>query len=86
MPGKLLLPECIVPSEKFGRCGIMVCGCFLRYGLGLLISIHGKLDADSYSTILDENVLPTLSLFYRLYCCYFQDDNVTCGVVKSIVD
>ncbi|GFS97381.1 transposable element Tc1 transposase [Trichonephila clavipes] len=66
MPGELLFAECNEPTIKFGGVGIMVYVCFLCYGLGPMIPVHGKLNADSYSTFLDNNVLPTLKQFYGL--------------------
>ncbi|GFY00742.1 transposable element Tc1 transposase [Trichonephila clavipes] len=70
---------------KFGEGAIMVWGYFSWYGLGLLIPIHVKLNADS-CTFLDNNVFPTLRQFYGLDHCYFQDDNTTCHVAKAIID
>ncbi|GFQ66221.1 hypothetical protein TNCT_253511 [Trichonephila clavata] len=67
MPEKCLLPECIVHTVKFGGGVIMAWKCF-SFGLGMflvdklgpLIPIH---DSDYYSTILDNNVRPTLGNF-----------------------
>ncbi|GIY67690.1 transposable element Tc1 transposase [Caerostris extrusa] len=66
LPGERLLPEGIVPIVKFGGGGIRVWGVSPEYGLGPFVPIHGKLNADAYCTILDDNVLPTLWQFYGL--------------------
>jgi len=85
MPGERLLPECIVSTVKFGGGGIMVSGCFSWYGLRPFIPIHGKFNADSYSTILDNNVFPTPWQFCGFDHSYFQDDSATFHAARSIM-
>ena len=74
------------PTVKFDEDGIIVWECFLWYGLELLILIHGKLNTDSHSTILSNNILSTLWHIYGLDYCYFQHDNATCHVARSTMD
>lgn len=37
MPGEHYLPDCAEPTVKFGGGGILVCGCFSRFGLGSIL-------------------------------------------------
>jgi hypothetical protein len=66
----------VIETKKFGGGSLMVWGCMTWDGPGFLCKIDGKMDADLYVSILDDDLLNTLE-----YCnlspqdIVFQQDN-----------
>lgn len=85
-PAERLLSEGIVSTVKFneGRIKVLVySSCsFVEPSL----TIHRKLNTEDYCTSLNDIGLHALWQLYWLYPCYFQCDNASCHVGRSIMD
>jgi transposase len=67
--------NCLVPTFKSGRKGVMVWGCFSSFGLGPLVRVNGKQTANDYINVLNNHLLPYLGQLDNQNNYVFQDDN-----------
>jgi hypothetical protein len=82
MPGQQYLPECVVPTVKFGGGGFTVCGCFSWNGLVPLVIMHGNLNTKGYKVILIHCILSTVEdQFVDDDCLY---DSAPCHKARSM--
>ena len=51
-----LNPRLVQPTVKHGGGSVMVWGCFGWDGVGTACRIHGKMDADLYTSILEDEL------------------------------
>jgi len=65
-----------LPTVKFGGGNIMVWGCMSAAGVGQLIEVEGKMDAEQYVGILGDGVLKSFEdLGLDVNTAIFQQDN-----------
>jgi len=78
--------ECLIPTVKSGRQGVMVWGCFSKNNLGPLVKLEGKITATVYMNVLENYLLPFINNLDDQENFIFQEDNApihTARVVKS---
>jgi hypothetical protein len=82
--GEQYLPECVVPTVKFGRGDITVWVCFSWSGLGPLVILHGNINAEGYKDILTRCVLSMVEDQFGADDCLYHHDNAPCHKSRSM--
>ena len=76
MPGESLNPRLIQPTVKYGGGSVMLWECFTWNGTGQACKIDGKMDADLYVRILEEDLMGSLEEWGKAVGdVIFQQDN-----------
>ena len=82
--GERFSPNCVKTTVKFGGGSVMVWGMISSSGVGPLIRLHGKVNAEVYKQLLDQHVLP---VFYASsQNPVFMQDNAPCHKAKKVMD
>ena len=82
--GEAYSPKNMVPTVKFGGDSIMIWKCFSAKGVGKISVIDGKMNAQKYKQILQENLMPSVESFELPSDYIFQQDNDPKNTAKSI--
>ena len=73
--GKAYSPKNMVPTDKFGSCSIKIWECFSAKGVGKISVIDGKMKAQKYKQILQENLMSSVECLVLPSDYIFQQDN-----------
>ncbi len=72
-PGEEYNDKCVLPTVKHGGGSVMVWGCMSAAGIGEQQFIEGTMNANMYSNILKQSMIPSLRRLCRR--TVFQHDN-----------
>ena len=75
--------DCLVPTFKSGCKGVMVWGCFSSFGMGPLVRVNGRQNANDYINVLDNHLLPYIGRLDDQNNYIFQDDNAQIHRARS---
>ena len=81
--GERLNPKCVKKSVKGGGGSVMVWGMFSAAGVGPLIQLHGRVNANVYQNLLRQHVVPPLRSSPNQPAIFMQD-NAPCHTAKRV--
>ena len=81
--GEAYSPKNKAPTVKFGRGSIMIWGCFSAKDVGKISVIDGKINAQKYKEILQENLMSSVESLELFSDYIFQQDNDPKHTAKS---
>src|SRR5258705_3208437 len=75
-------PDCLSLTVKFPG-SMMVWGCIVRRGPGMLHIVEGTINATAYQKVLQENLLPVIPLLHPEDEFPFQQDGTPCRTAST---
>ena len=82
--GERLSPKCVKKTVKFGGGSVMVWGIMSASGVGPLVRLHGRVNAEVYRHLLQQNAISYLSTMRQ--DALFMQDNAPCHKAKKVMD
>ena len=80
-----LSPKCLRASVKFGGGSVMVWGMISRVGVGPLVRLQGKVNAEVYKQLVKDHVLPVLRNSTKQPSIFMQD-NAPCHKAMVVMN
>lgn len=81
--GERLNPKCVKKSVKGGGGSVMVWGMFSAAGVGPLVQLHGRVNANVYQNLLQQHMVPYLRSSPNQPAVFMQD-NAPCHTAKRV--
>ncbi len=82
--GERFSPKCTKKTVKFGGGSVMVWGVISVHGVGPLVRLHGKVNAEVYKQLLEQRVVPYLRRTTQQPV--FMQDNAPCHKAKKVMN
>ncbi len=83
--GERLNPNCVKKSVKGGGGSVMVCGMFSAAGVGPLIQLNGRVNANVYQNLLWQNAVPSLHSSSNQPAIFIQGNAASCHTAKRVM-
>ena len=83
--GEELSPKCLQASVKFGGGSVMVRGMISGDGVGPLVRLQGKVNAEVYKQLVKDHVLPVLWNSTKQPSIFMQD-NAPCHKAMVVMN
>lgn len=82
--GERLSSKCVKKTLKFGGGSVMVWGMISSEGVGPLVRIYGRVNAETYKQLLQQHVIESLRLSPNQPSIFMQD-NAPCHKAKKVI-
>lgn len=81
------MPDCVMPTVKFGGGSVMIWGSMTSQGVGEMYVCEGRMNAVKYIDMLEQVLEPSVVKFYDTIDgeYYFQQDNAPCHTAQKVV-
>lgn len=63
--GEAYVPECIVPTVKYGGGSIMIWGCMASAGVGTPFICSGRMNSETYTTMLEATLKSSIAKLFE---------------------
>lgn len=81
---KEINPKLIIPTVQGGGLNIMTWGCISRYGFHDLIRLDDKVNAEGYTKVLKNYLLPAIEDYFQDQQCIFQQDGARIHIARIV--